>query len=251
MMLSFCCSEKLSCCSLCRLVCRIVDTCSSVNEKRQSPLPALLSCPAPSPRTAALWRGVPASASFCRHFWGSLAAWPWWWSSAAWSPPLNHLKTSLQVWATSLLHLSRRLNRRCPSASAWSTRVLNEVNGHVWKCIIVLVHLSHSHSRGHKSTKPECQRNGVIGAAPYKSIASLYIINQRCMEISEEREGERQLPHPDDKPHRSISLHYTVHIAWSVISSNCDSGVVKSRLNHTGSFNKNFKLIGAHAEVAA
>lgn len=69
--------------------------------KDKTTLPALLSCPALSPKTAALWRGVPASASFCRHFWGSLAAWPWWWSSVAWSPPLNHLETSLKVWVTS------------------------------------------------------------------------------------------------------------------------------------------------------
>jgi len=102
---------------------------------------------------------------------------------------------------------------------------LNEVNGHAWECIIVLVHLSHSHSRGHKST--QCQRNGVIGAAPYKSIGSLYIINQRCMEITEEREGQKQHTHththsrthththtytrtqPDDKHQRStVRSHF-------------------------------------------
>ena len=119
------------------------------------------------------------------------------------------------------LHSSHCLNSRCPSAFAWSVCALNEVNGHVWKCIIVLVHLSHSHSRGHKSTQPECQRNVVIGAPPYKSIASLYIINQRCMEISEERERERQHPHPDDKQHRStVRSHFTVlHSGHSWITS--------------------------------
>ena len=201
--------------------------------KRPNPVPALLSCPAPSQRTAALWRGVLASASFCRHFWGSLAVWPWWWSSVAWSPPLNRLKTWLQVWATpsDICHVV--LTGCAPSASVWSTCVYNEVNGHVWKCIIVLVHLSHSHSRGHKSTQPECHRNGVIGTAPYKSIASLYIINQRCMEISEGMEGERQHPHPDNKQHRStVTSHFT--------ALHCDSDGVKcsgscSTLSHTGS----------------
>lgn len=114
------------------------------------------------------------------------------------------------------LHLSRFFNRQCPLASAWCTRVSNEVNGHVWKCIIVLVHLSHFHSTGHKSNPAE-----LLGAAPYKSIASLYIINQRCMEISEEREGDRQHPHPDDKQHRSTVTTYlaALHSGHNLITS--------------------------------
>ena len=82
---------------------------------------------------------------------------------------------------------------------------LNEVNGHAWECIIVLVHLSHSHSRGHKST--QCQRNGVIGAAPYKSIGSLYIINQRCMEITEETETAHTHTHTLTHTHTHTHIH--------------------------------------------
>lgn len=106
-------------------------------DKTKHQIPGPPSCPGPSPRTAALWRGGPASASSCRHFWGSPAALPWWWSSVVWSLPPNRLETSLQASLTYIAHTV--LTGSGPSAFAWGNM---RVKWSEWECIIVLVHLS-------------------------------------------------------------------------------------------------------------
>lgn len=111
-------------------------------------------------------------------------------------------KTPLQAWVTSSYMCHVVLTGSGPSAFARRIYVLNEVHGHVWKCIIVLVHLSHSHSRGHKFS--QCQGSGVIGAAPYKSIASLYIINQMHGNL------ERRGTHTHTRSHRWQTTRTTV-----------------------------------------
>lgn len=103
------------------------------------------------------------------------------------------------VWKKNIFDFYFTFETSPNAAFVWRACVcVQEVSGHAVECIIVLVHLSHSHSGGHKST--QWHRNGATGAAPYKCIGSLYIINQRCMEISEGREGQRQHTHERQTP---------------------------------------------------